>query len=89
MIGAAPPWRFCKSAHVQTRFLAAGDSCCQEVPHRFSVIGQGAEETLRLLVLLDCDYFFVLPPPVYSNLVLSREAVAVNVEIKQTPLLGT
>ena len=74
---------------MQTRLLAAGDSCCQEGPHRFSGSGQGAEETLQPLVLLDCDYFFVLPPPAYSNLVLSREAVSVNGEMKQTPLLGT
>ena len=36
MVGAALPWRFCRSAHVQTRLLAAGHSCCQKVAHRFS-----------------------------------------------------
>ena len=45
------------------------------------------EETVWLVLLLNCEYFFVLPPA--YNLVLSREVVAVNGEIKQTPPLGT
>ena len=42
--GAAPPWRFCRSAHEQTRLLAAGDSCCQMVPQRFSGSIQGVPQ---------------------------------------------
>ena len=38
------------SAHEQTKLLAAGDSCCQKVPQRFSECIQGVPPYMESLV---------------------------------------